>query len=116
MFKRQLGFNLIEVLIALFILSFGLLALAELQLAALRSVEEAYWQSVASVRMAAILERFRATNSKHHRQAECNTWQTINQQLSASLQSECQCQTNSCLVTLRWKSYSNHTLRWQAKL
>lgn len=56
---RALGFSLIEVLITLFILSFGMLGLAATQTQALRAQRNADAQSQAVQRVGAMLERLR---------------------------------------------------------
>jgi len=56
---RASGFSLIEVLITLFILSFGMLGLAAIQAQALRAQRHADAQSQAVQRVEAMLERLR---------------------------------------------------------
>lgn len=47
--SRQTGFGLIEVLVALAILAFGLLGMAALQLSALKNATQSYQRSVATL-------------------------------------------------------------------
>lgn len=54
------GFTLIEVLVALLVLSIGLLGVAGLQLASLRDSQDAYMRSQASILAMDITERMRA--------------------------------------------------------
>lgn len=56
--KQQRGFSLIEVLIALVILSIGLIGVAAMQLKALQSANVGYQRSVASVAAVDAQERF----------------------------------------------------------
>jgi len=58
--RRQRGFTLIEILITVVLISVGLLGIAALQLTTLRSNQEAYVRSQASVLSADILDRMRA--------------------------------------------------------
>jgi len=58
--QRQSGFTLFEVLIAVVILSIGLLGLASLQAAGMRSNNSAYMRSQASVLAYDIADRIRA--------------------------------------------------------
>ena len=61
--QQQAGFTLIEVLIAFFILSIGLLGLAGLQTTGLKSNHSAYLQTQASIYANDIIERMRANRS-----------------------------------------------------
>jgi type IV pilus assembly protein PilV len=58
--RRQRGFTLIEILVTVVLVSVGLLGIAALQLTTLRSNQEAYVRSQASVLSADILDRMRA--------------------------------------------------------
>ncbi len=59
-FKKQAGFNLIEVLLAFVILSIGLLGVAGLQTTAIRSSHTAMLKTVAIIKVSEIIERIRA--------------------------------------------------------
>lgn len=58
--RQQRGFTLVEVLVALVILSIGLLGLAGLQLSSLQASQQAYLRSQATVMGQDIIERMRA--------------------------------------------------------
>ena len=58
--RIQRGFTLIEILVTLVLVSVGLLGVAALQLTSLRSNQESYVRSQASVLSADILDRMRA--------------------------------------------------------
>lgn len=58
--KYSKGFSLIEVLVSLLILSLGLLGVAGLQTASLRSNQTAYFRSQATAAAADIIDRMRA--------------------------------------------------------
>ena len=60
MTKKQRGFSLIEVLVALVILSVGLLGVAALQLTSLQTNREAYLRTQAVIAGTDLLERMRA--------------------------------------------------------
>lgn len=51
------GFSLLEVLLALFILSFCILGMVGLQTSAMRHTQDAYFRSVATVQIANLAER-----------------------------------------------------------
>lgn len=100
------GFTLIEILITMLILSVGLLGIAGLEILALRQTQTSYYQSLANVQVAAMLERLRANQSAVARVRECNEWNVENQRLLLG-KGECVCQQNNCRVTLRWKNHGN---------
>lgn len=58
--RRQRGFTLVEILVTVVLVSVGLLGIAALQLTTLRTNQEAYVRSQASVLSADILDRMRA--------------------------------------------------------
>lgn len=58
--RRQRGFTLVEILVTVVLISVGLLGIAALQLTTLRSNQEAYVISQASVLSGDILDRMRA--------------------------------------------------------
>lgn len=63
MIARQCGFTLIEVLVSLAILSFGLLGLAMLQLEGLKNNTDAYFRTQASLIAYDIIDRIRANST-----------------------------------------------------
>lgn len=62
-FKRASGISLIEMLIALLVLSFGLLGLAGLQAYSLRNNSGAYYRSIANALAYDIVDRMRANRA-----------------------------------------------------
>ena len=60
---RQVGLSLIEMLIALLVLSFGLLGVAGLQAQSLRNNQSAYLRSQASILAYEIIDRMRANRT-----------------------------------------------------
>jgi len=55
-----LGFSLIEVLIAVFILTLGLLGVAGLYINSLKRTEDAYWRTLATSQLVALMEQQKA--------------------------------------------------------
>lgn len=62
-FKKQAGFNLIEVLLAFLILSIGLLGVAGLQTTAVKASHTAMLKTVAIIKIQDIVERIRSNAS-----------------------------------------------------
>jgi len=60
---RQMGFTLTEILVALLVLSVGLLGLAALQLTGLRNNQSAYYRSIATTLAYDIADRIRANKT-----------------------------------------------------
>ena len=61
MYKRQAGFSLLEALVALFILSFGLIALASLQLKSLQYSQASFQRNLALLQANDLHERLWAS-------------------------------------------------------
>lgn len=73
----QAGFSLLEVLIALLILSISLLAFAQAELTALRGVQNAYFINVATLQNESLVERLRiCEDQKTCIKQEIKQWQT----------------------------------------
>ncbi|HED19244.1 MAG TPA: type IV pilus modification protein PilV [Gammaproteobacteria bacterium] len=62
-YSRQSGFTLIEVLVAMFVLSIGLLGLASLQVTALRNDQSAFMRSQATILAYDLADRMRANSA-----------------------------------------------------
>jgi Tfp pilus assembly protein PilV len=73
----QLGTSLLEVLVALSLLSFSLFTLTHAQLLAMRTIKSAHWASCAHAELTTLAERLRSCHTEstlcHH--TEIDTWQ-----------------------------------------
>ena len=58
--KFQLGFSMIEILVSILILAFGLLGLAALQAVAMKNSHSAYYRNQATIMAHEIIDRMRA--------------------------------------------------------
>lgn len=97
------GFSLIEALVAIYILSFGLLALAGSQITALRNTQQAYWISLANSRASSLLKRLSVNDSATARLQELMLWNKINLQELPDGSGNYLCQSkNKCTVTVTW--------------
>jgi len=99
---KQFGFSLIEVLIALTILSVGLLGAAGLNLYALRHNQQAYWQSIATIQLASMLDRLRANQLPAAHAYEIKRWNQVNAKLLPMGKGTASCSRYICRVTLQW--------------
>lgn len=61
--RREAGFNLIEVMVALLVLAFGLLGLAALQNLSLRATHQSFQRTQATIGVYDIIDRMRANGS-----------------------------------------------------
>jgi type IV pilus assembly protein PilV len=104
------GFTLLEVLVALFILSFGLLGIAGLQLTALQQSQDSYAQSLAVIQLFSMQERLRANKSAETRNRELADWNASNARLLSHGKGSYQCQANVCVITIRWQTHKEHML------
>lgn len=102
--QKNYGFSLIEVLISLLILSVGLLGIAAMEIKALQNTQNSYWRSVATVQIAAMLERLRVNHSSAARIKECDEWNLQNQRLLPQTKGSCICNSKECQIILTWKT------------
>jgi prepilin-type N-terminal cleavage/methylation domain-containing protein len=86
------GFSLLEVLIAIFILTFGLFGIAGLYISSFKRTEDAYWRVLATSQLAAMLERKKALDFN------CLDWSKECENLLPH--GKCQCEAGK--VTVCW--------------
>lgn len=104
------GFTLLEVLIALLILSIGLLGFARAQLISLRHNETAYQQSTADIQNSSLAERIRACDANYSPACvgqQINTWQSENKTLLPQTKSDVVWNGDRYTITLKWQSVGN---------
>lgn len=109
---RYHGFSLIEVLIALALMSGALLGMISLQNFALSQVHSAYLQSVAMSQASSLLERFRANDeSDAARDQEFNRWlQEIPYFLpQGSGEYRCSLKISPCEIQVIWQAHGSQT-------
>ena len=113
---RSQGFSLLEVLIALAIVTVALLGVAAFQTLAFRSVYSAYQTSVALSQAGAMMERLRVNASPSAREREYLIWQSAISKILPSGEGDYQCISNThvCRVNVYWQAYSVQTLRLSA--
>jgi len=95
------GFSLLEVLIALFILSTVMLGIAGLQVTVLAHNQQARWYSLAVMQSVNMVERMRADFSNKTKEVEIWRLET-KQQLPHSMGS-CHCRQKHCTVIVKNK-------------
>jgi prepilin-type N-terminal cleavage/methylation domain-containing protein len=96
------GFALVEVVITLFILSVGLLAIMGMQITALRHSQEAYLRSLAIIQLSGIVERLRFNKQSSYRAAELARWNEINAKLLPQGRGNYYCNEGACRIDLEW--------------
>ena len=97
------GFAFIEILVALLIISLGLLGIVGMQLSALRNSEAAYQQSIAINQLAAMSDRLRANHGAAARDRELARWNVINARLLPKGRGSYHCVGNACKALLEWE-------------
>jgi len=100
------GFSLLEVLIALLILSVGLLGFARAEILAIRYNQAAYWQSLAQSQINSLTEQLRAcgTNNFICLSQEISVWQNESKNLLPESQSKIDADQANYKITLEWRS------------
>ncbi len=104
------GFALIEVLIALLVLSVGLLSITGMQLSALQHSQEAYLHSVATTQLASMLERLRVNHSANVRERELAEWNRINVNLLPHGSGSYHCMGELCTVNIVWQAKQQQSI------
>jgi prepilin-type N-terminal cleavage/methylation domain-containing protein len=66
--KRNHGFSLIEILIAVFILTFGLLSIAGLYINTLKNIKNSYWSVLATSQLSSMIEQQKSFDR------DCSNW------------------------------------------
>lgn len=104
------GFSLLEVLIALSLVSSGLLGLVSLQNLALRQVHGAYYQNVAVAQAEALMERFRANPSGLAQEYALTQPQILNLLPNGQASYQCVAAGHTCTVSISWQDHGPQTL------
>lgn len=100
----QQGFSLLELLIALIILTIGLLGFAQAEIASLRDAQTAYFQSMASLQAAGMAERLRGCGNLKSNcvSREKTDWQSETKTLLPNVTSEVSPCHPDCKISLQW--------------
>jgi len=114
MIKRifSAGFSLLEVLVALIILSVVLFAIIQYQASALTHAYQNYLKAQALIQVESMLERLRANHSDGARLREYNDWNNENLALLPEGHGDYDCEgkANYCTVQVAWNSKGRQTL------
>ena len=89
-------------MLALLILSIGLLGITGMQLSGLKYANEAYLQSVATARLSEMMERLRANITSASYEGELRRWNNLNAKLLPNGEGNYTCQNNFCTITIKW--------------
>ena len=119
-FRHIAGYSLLEVLISLCILSFGLLGFAQAQLLALRNNQIAYFQSIAQSRLFSLAEALQACNMAKCSMADINNeiqvWNVYNSYILPNGQGHLTEQDSHRIIILNWQTADREQVLNQAKL
>ena len=102
---RMKGFALIEVLVALLILSAGLFGIVAMQLSALRHSQDAYWHSLATTQLSSFFDCLRVNRSDIARAKELNRWNVLNARLLPEGEGSYQCSDTQCEIKVMWSTH-----------
>ncbi len=110
------AFSLIETTVALLLICIGVLGIAALQLTSLRQTEMAYYQSVAALQAASLLERLRVNVTSSARGREIQEWNQQNETLLPKGYGYYQCAISQCIVTIVWQRGGQQTFQFKQSL
>ncbi len=107
--NNNTGFTLLEILIAMLILSIGLLGFARAQIIGLRHNESAYLQTIATIQNNALAERFYICNLIHAstcKAKQIDIWKTENKALLPQAESSVRQYSDHYTIILKWQAIS----------
>lgn len=109
--RNMAGFTLLEIMIALFILSVGLLGMARMETLSLRYQKDDLFRTIASLQINNLLEEVQV-NSKERYQAErVALWRTTTTQLLPRGEGEIQTNGQRQTINIRWRSYEPEQIK-----
>lgn len=118
--KNLAGYSLLEVLIAVCILSVSLLAFAQAQLTALRINQSTYLQTIAQTRLTSLAETLYTCNvvtcSSNNIMAKIKNWNELNQQLLPAGEGKLIKDNNYQIINVQWQRTDNKNTMQRAKL
>ena len=109
--KKQMGFSLIEVLVASVILSVTLGLIMYTQMVALNSSKRADLNSMAVVLSNNLVERLRVDDTQQLRDKELTTWQAGLDHYLPHAHGRMQCSEDSCFVQVDWRTKRLHSIK-----
>ncbi len=105
--SQSAGFTLLEILIAVALLSVGLLGFVKAEIIALHYNQDAYFQSVAQWQQNTLSERLRlcdfVADVHHCTSSQVGSWQVENALLLPQSKSELQAQGLDHQITIQWQ-------------
>jgi Tfp pilus assembly protein PilV len=115
--KNMQGMSLIEVLVAFGVLCIVLLGVIKISLSNIRIESVALDQSIASMRVSAVLERLRVNWQPQAAQETINQWNQLNLQMLPLGHGDVHCNTltQQCTVQITWDSNGRQAYAITAK-
>ncbi len=110
------GFALIEVLIALFLISFGIINLLQAQIKLNSMMTNIEYRDLAMFQCIAIVQRFRVNVNEGYRHREIYLWNEENASRLPQGLGKIQCNGLNCLVEIDWKQGSSQCIKMQLHL
>src|SRR5258707_11869 len=108
--QRIVGFCLIEVLVAWFILTTIIFSILAMQTELLRTERHAYFTNLANHQIENLFERLRANSSESFRARELSFWNRQNSQLLPQGHGQYNCIENLCRVSISWCEQKEQTI------
>ena len=110
------GASLLEVLVAMLVISLGIMGLLSLQMTSLHRTYSAYWQSIANVQLYSFLEVLRSNTSDEVRQNELPLWNQQNAHLLPKGIGFYHCENAVCSVNINWQEQTPHSMSLSSRL
>lgn len=110
------GFSLLETMLALSLLTIGLLGAFKVHIAANQYQLNAYDRTIAVVRASSMLERLMVSDAPMYRNEAYDHWNAINSEVLPNGLGHYQCAGKSCTVTVNWQRKQQYEISLSSEI
>jgi Tfp pilus assembly protein PilV len=113
---QNFGYTLVEVILALLLISLGGFAVFSLQANALHSAESMYWHNVAIIQAQSLMEVLLVNQDSFARKNELNNWRAVISSMLPRGTGFYQCSGFLCQVTVEWQDMQKQNVSLKREL